>query len=293
MNWTQKRRSAGLLLCLAFIISVFTACGAAVQTNGQALKPADPVQQERIAYLDGLAGVMYNLTMDGQVVEARDKLLQIAQMIPTIRFEGITTVAGMNALTETVTGAELVFNNIKYSPEVGQVAAAKIRLAIDALSHKNQPMWLQYYKVLQNDVSQLSMAVKANKQGEAQQALGKLAQHVDIVHPSLVISRDETAVTQLDSLLAFIHTNVTATPMKTNELTSGLEQLNRVLDELFMKHKDAIAVVPLMDPKQPILWTLGMGLIIVSVLSYVGWRMYQTGRNIVSVKSKAAGEIEK
>lgn len=81
--------------------------------------------------------------------------------------------------------------------------------------------------------------------------------------------------------------------MKTSELTSGLEQLNRVLDELFMKHKDAIAIVPLMDPKQPILWTLGMGLIIVSVLSYVGWRMHQTGRNIVSVKSKAASESEK
>ncbi|MGG1551808.1 sporulation protein YpjB [Paenibacillus ferrarius] len=292
MNWSQKRRRAGLLLCLAFILCVFTACGAAVPTNGQAAKP-DPVQQERITYLDGLAGVMYNLTMDGQVVEAREKLLQIAQMIPTIRFEGITTVAGMNALTETVTGAELVYNNIKYSQEAGQVAAAKIRLAVDALSHKNQPMWLQYYKVLQNDVSQLSTSVKANKQGEAQQALGKLAQHVDIVHPSLVISRDEAAVTKLDSLLAFIQTNVTATPMKTSELTSGLEQLNRVLDELFMKHKDAIAIVPLMDPKQPILWTLGMGLIIVSVLSYVGWRMYQTGRNIVSVKSKAASESEK
>ena len=103
--------------------------------------------------MNQIADEMYKQTMDGQVTEARNKLMQMSDQIPKIHFEGITSVEGLNALTETITRAKRVYNAADYSPEEGQVAVAKIRLATDALSHKNQPMWLQYYKVLQNDTN--------------------------------------------------------------------------------------------------------------------------------------------
>ena len=78
--------------------------------------------------------------------------------------------------------------------------------------------------------------------------------------------------------------------MSTRQLESGLDHLNHVLDDLFLKNKDAIAFVPITDPRQPIIWSLGIGLIIVSVLSFVGWRMYQSGRHIVPVKHTRESE---
>lgn len=277
-------------LLLAAVISISSACGVSTSTSGQAAKPIDTEQVERIAFLNQIADDMYKQTMDGQVIEARNKLMQMSDQIPKIHFEGITSVEGLNALTETITQAKRVYNAAAYSPEEGQIAVAKIRLATDALTHKNQPMWLQYYKVLQNDTNILNEAVKANKQKEAVANFGKLSQHIAIIHPSLLISRDASSVEKLDSLLAFIRTNLNSQPMSVRQLESGLDHLNHVLDDLFMKNKDAIAFVPITDPRQPIIWSLGIGLIIVSVLSFVGWRMYQSGRHIVHVKQTKEGE---
>ncbi|MDQ0875154.1 sporulation protein YpjB [Paenibacillus sp. V4I3] len=277
-------------LLLAAVISISSACGVSTSTNGQAAKPIDPEQVERIAFLNQIADDMYKQTMDGQVTEARNKLMQMSDQIPKIHFEGITSVEGLNALTETITQAKRVYNAAAYSPEEGQVAVAKIRLATDALTHKNQPMWLQYYKVLQNDTNNLNEDVKANKQKEALANFGKLSQHIAIIHPSLLISRDAASVEKLDSLLAFIRTNLNSQPMSTQQLESGLDHLNHVLDDLFLRNKDAIAFVPITDPRQPIIWSLGIGLIIVSVLSFVGWRMYQSGRHIVPIKHTRESE---
>lgn len=277
-------------LLLAAVITISSACGVSTSTNGQAAMPIDPEQVERIAFLNQIADDMYKQTMDGQVTEARNKLMQLSDQIPKIHFEGITSVEGLNALTETITQAKRVYNAAAYSPEEGQIAVAKIRLATDALTHKNQPMWLQYYKVLQNDTNNLNEDVKANKQKEALANFGRLSQHIAIIHPSLLISRDAASVEKLDSLLAFIRTNLNSQPMSTRQLESGLDHLNHVLDDLFLKNKDAIAFVPITDPRQPIIWSLGIGLIIVSVLSFVGWRMYQSGRHIVPVKQSRESE---
>lgn len=284
MFFVRSIRGIAVTFLLGVVLCLLAACGANQSTVGQASKPIDPAQLERINFLNQIAEEMYTLTMSGQVAEARNKLIQLSDQIPKISFEGITSVEGLNALTETVTGAKRVYNAVNYSPAEGQLAVAKIRLATDALSHKNQPMWLQYYKVLQNDTEMLSSHVKANKQQEAIEEFGKLSQHIAVIHPSLIISRDPSSVEKLDSLVVFIRTNVNAKPMPIRQLETGIANLNQVVDELFMKHKDALAYVPFTDPNQPIIWSLSMGVIIVGVLSYVGWRMYQSGRDIVPVK---------
>ncbi|MBD0380562.1 sporulation protein YpjB [Paenibacillus sedimenti] len=276
------RRLAAMLL-LVTVVSISVACGVIPSSKGQAIVQADPEQVQKIEFLNQIADDMYNKTMEGQVTEARSKLLQLSDQIPKIRFDGVTSVEGLNALTETITQAKRVYNAVSYSPEEGQIAVAKIRLATDALTHKNQPMWLQYYKVLQEDVGVLHQAVKANQQKEAVAGFGKLSQHIAVIRPSLLISREPADVEKLDSLMTFLRSNLNSSPMQMRQIESGVEHLQQIIDQLFLKHKDAIAFVPLTDPKQPIIWSLGIGLIIVSVLSYAGWRMYQSGKHVVPV----------
>lgn len=283
-------RNAGVLkrltvtCLLAVVVSISAACSVSTSTNGQAAKPVDPEQIKRVEFLNQIADELYKQTMDGQVLEARNKLMQMSDQIPKIQFEGITSVEGLNALTETITQAKRVYNAASYSPEEAQMAVAKIRLATDALTHKNQPMWLQYHKVLQNDKTALLDAVNAGNQKEAIASFSNLSQHIAIIHPSLLISREPAAVERLDSLLTFLRKNVNSQPMATRQLISGLDQLGQIVDELFMKNKEAIAFVPIADPRHPIIWSAGIGLIIVSVLTFVGWRMYKSGRHIVPVK---------
>ncbi|MFD0694804.1 sporulation protein YpjB [Paenibacillus sp. GCM10027628] len=287
--FSGAKRLATMILMVT-VVSISAACGAVPSSKGQATVQVDPEQVQKMEYLNQTADDMYKKTMEGQVTEARSKLLQISDQIPKIRFEGAVSVEGLNALTETITQAKRVYNAVSYSPEEGQLAVAKIRLATDALTHKNQPMWLQYYKVLQNDIALLRQAVKANQQQEAVAGFGKLSQHIAVIRPSILISREPADVEKLDSLLTFLHSKLNSSPMQTRQMESVVEQLQQMIDELFMKHKDAMAFVPLTDPRQPIIWSIGIGLIIISVLSYAGWRMYQSGKHVVSVKQTKEGE---
>ncbi|NEW06051.1 hypothetical protein GK047_08520 [Paenibacillus sp. SYP-B3998] len=278
------------MLLILIVVSVSTACGAIPSTKEQAIVQVDPEQLQKMELMNQIADDMYKKTMDGQVAEARSKLLQLSDQIPKIRFEGATSVEGLNALTETITQAKRVFNSVSYSPAEGQLAVAKIRLATDALTHKNQPMWLQYYKVLQNDINLLSKAVKSDDQQVALSDFGAMSQHIGVIHPSILISREPSDVEKLDSLLIFFNNNLNNSPLPTRQLENGIEHLQQVINELFMKHKDTLALVSLADPQQPIIWSIGIGLIIISVLSFAGWRMYQSGRNVVPVKQPRESE---
>ncbi|UJF36166.1 sporulation protein YpjB [Paenibacillus hexagrammi] len=281
---------SGIKRVTAFLLIIIMACGISAcssvigQDKGHASVQTDPEQAKKMDLLNEAAEDMYKKTMEGQVVEARTRLMQISDQIPKMRFEGVTSVEGLNALTETITQAKRVYNAVSYSQNEGQVAVAKLRLATDALTHKNQPMWLQYYKVLKNDVTNLEQQVKANQSNEAIASFNKLSQHISVVRPSMLISREPSDVEKLDSLMTFVHNNLNSSPMDAKRVEAGIEQLNRTIDELFMKKAETAAYVPITDPNQPILWSLGIGLIIVSVLSYSGWRMFQSGRHVVSVK---------
>ncbi|WP_187274194.1 sporulation protein YpjB [Paenibacillus sp. N3.4] len=283
-----KRFTTALMLTL--MITISAACAGASRTSIQTVPVANAAEIQKIQFLNQIADEMYKNTMDGQVIEARSKLMQLSDQIPKIHFEGITSVEGLNALTETITQAKRVYNAVKYSPEDGQIAVAKIRLATDALTHKNQPMWLQYYKVLQDDRIGLSEAIRVNKKQEAITNFGKLSQHIAVIRPSILISRDAGSVEQLDSILVHIRSNLDTSPLPLRQLESGLDHFDRIINELFMRNKDAMAFVPITDPRQPIIWSLGIGLIIVSVLSFAGWRMYQSGRHIVSMKQTKESE---
>ncbi|MEW9698963.1 sporulation protein YpjB [Paenibacillus sp. SI8] len=283
------KRLASLLLVVT-VVCISAACGAVTSSKSEAAVRDDPEQIQKMEFLNQIADEMYKKTMDGQVPEARNKLLQMSDQIPKIKFEGATSVEGLHEFTETITQAKRVYNAVNYSPEAGQAVVAKIRLATDALTHKNQPMWLQYYKVLRNEINELEQAVKANQQQTAISSFNKFSQHIGTIHPSILISRQPAEVEKLDSLLTFIHGNLQKSPLPGKQLESGIERLQQVIDELFLKNKDALALVPLADPRQPIIWSLGIGLIIVSVLSYAGWRMYQSGKHVVPVKQKRGSE---
>ncbi|MNI98283.1 hypothetical protein D3C73_1571010 [compost metagenome] len=74
--------------------------------------------------------------------------------------------------------------------------------------------------------------------------------------------------------------------MQVKDIQSGIKNLEMTIDELFLRQKDQSAYLPIPDPQQPILWTLGMGAIIISVLTFAGWRMFLSRQNVVPVKHK-------
>ncbi|MBP1994755.1 sporulation protein YpjB [Paenibacillus eucommiae] len=278
-----------LILSVLILIMMLTAAGCSGGQKEVSKKEADPQQLKKMAFLNQTADEMYQKAMDGEMMEARNKLLQVSDQITNINFAGVTTIEGLNALTESVTKAKKIYNAASLSPNEGQVAVSIIRLATDALTHKNQPMWLQYYTLLQNDLSLMEAAVHKSNAQEAVSAFNKLNQHISLIHPSLLISREPSEVEKLDSLMNFVRLELSKDPAEYPNIQNGIEQLHRSVDELFGKKSETTAYLPLADPKHPIIWTLVIGAIISSILTFTGWRMFKGGNGYVTIKKKNAG----
>jgi sporulation protein YpjB len=280
-------RSWILLITVLMAIILIASCGSPKAANPT--KKADPQQLQKMELLNRTADDMYKKAMDGQMMEARNMLLQLSDQITHIQFQGVTSIEGLHALTTSITEAKRVYNAASLSHIEGQTAAAQIRLATDALTHASQPMWLQYDKVLRNDLTNLEQAVKASNEQETVINYEKLKQHIFLIHPSLQISRDPSLIEKLDSIINFIQTGVRSKPMASQNVVKGIEQLQHTLDQIFNKRQEATAYLPLADNQTPIIWVLLIGAIISTVLTYAGWRMFKTDRNTVAVNKKEKG----
>jgi sporulation protein YpjB len=283
MFWQQKKTSLQSIAIIAFLLLLLSACSIR-ETNPEQVRP-DKDMLQKAEQLNRTADEMYKLMNQQDLLGARGKLAELNSQITQIRFDGMTSVEGLNALTELLTEAKRIYNAIHFSPESGMRVAAQIRLATDALTHTHQPMWLQYDKILLEDLSVLENATKAANQTSSVEALNKLRDHYLMIRPSIQISREPQEVERMDSLLVFMGRQLEQTPLPFAELETGMSELKRSMDILF-DHKEAAAYLPFVEPKRPIFWSIGMGSVIIAVLAYSAWRMFGTEKNLVVIRRK-------
>ena len=154
------------------------------------------------------------------------------------------------------------------------VNAARVRLAADALLHRPQPMWQQYYRVLRDDLEEMADANAERRTEDVRAAYERFKRHFDIVRPSLLISRTPSEIERFTSLTASLDAAVRPTGVRFAQVETLLPALGALVDETFEReHEDAFVPVP--DGQRPLLVTLVIGSVIVAVLLYAGWRKYR------------------
>ncbi|GAA3405113.1 sporulation protein YpjB [Paenibacillus hodogayensis] len=264
-------------LAVLLVLLVLAGCVKKEQSVEQG-NPVSPEQLRQAAQLNAAADELYRYMMDGDIEKARDKLEQLGSKMTEIRFEGMTSVEGVSALSETIVQAKRVLQSVHVTPEEGQAAVAKIRLATDALTHANQPMWLQYYKGMKEAADQLGQAVQLRDRGTAAKQLEELQFRYNTIRPSLLISRQPFQVEKMDSLMAFMRGRLSGAESDLQQLGGALEHLRLTLDELFQR-TDRSAYVPMVEPEVPMASVVLLGSVIVAILSFAAWRIFDFERN--------------
>ncbi|MFC0214830.1 sporulation protein YpjB [Paenibacillus chartarius] len=290
--FTLKMKPPVLLALAIGLIAVLAACGngqerttdtnPAPQQQEIKIDPADAAKLEQMARS---ADDMYKLTVNGSYLEARSKLLDIGQQAARIRYDGVTSIEGVQALTETLSEAQRSFNAVRPDPEEAKLRAAKVKLATDALTHKNEPMWLQYDKVLQENARAVEASIQAQDAKQLQASIAALKHHYQIIRPAVLISREPQINVNMESLLTFLTEQSQVKPLPMHNLERGADQLRDAMNRLF-GHQDESAYVPVVDQRQPILWTVVLGSVIGAILAFAAWQMFQDGRGEVSLKRK-------
>lgn len=263
---------------LLVALGLLAGCGNKSKPERETEQTASAEQLRQVELLNAAADEMYRYVMDGDIDKARDKLEQIGGQITRIRFDGIASVEGVGALTESVVQAKRVYQSMQVTPEQGQAAAAKIRLATDALTHANQPMWLQYYKAMKDHADGLAQAVQLRNKSDAEEELRQLQFRYDTIRPSLLINRQPADVEKLDSLFVFLRSQLTNAEFDPQQMSGALGHLHQTLDELFQR-TDRTAYMPMVVQRVPGSWMVMIGSIIVAVLSFAAWRIFDFERN--------------
>ena len=269
---------------VVILLTVFAGGCSARQSAAETKSPTDE-QLKQIELLNAAADEMYRSAMDGDLDTARGKLEELGERVTATRFDGIASIEGVGALSEAIVQAKRVFQAVQYSPEQGQLAAAKIRLATDALTHAHQPMWLQYYNVMIEDAERLEQAVRAGDKPASLAALGQLSARYAVIRPSVLITREPQEAEKIESLFAFFNNQLNAPQWETDTLDKGMKQLRLAIDELFGR-ADKSAFAPLVDRPRPIMWITGIGSIIAAVLAFAWWRIFRYERTAVVTAHK-------
>ncbi|PZE22204.1 hypothetical protein CBW46_005855 [Paenibacillus xerothermodurans] len=275
-----------MLLAVLICAGLLAGCGA-ISESAREPAVAEPSEEQlrQMAMLNQTADDMYQKVMQGDVAGGRAVLQQLGDQIPQLSYAGITSIEGMNALTSAVTEAKRVFNAVNLAPDAVQISAAQIRLATDALTHKAQPMWLQYYKLIQEDIERLSAASTAHDKKLAQSAAAQLGLRISVIHPSVAINRDPSDVEKLDSLISFISNQAKLPQVPFTQINNVLPELRQHIDKLFLR-QEATAYLPIIDEQSPILWIVAIGSAIVAALIFAGWRLAKKDGGMVPVRKK-------
>jgi hypothetical protein len=289
MSMVRTKQWAAVITVLLLCAALLAGCMGNQKDgrySGVEEKRAEQVDQEtwkQLEKLDYLADQFYQQVSEGNVVDARNSLLSIEAQLLEIRFAGVTSSEGAQALLDMVSQGIRVFNAVKFSLGDGQIVAAQIRLAADALTHPEQPMWLQYHRVLQDDASRLQAAIDGNASKEVIQSVEQLSRDYSVIRTPAILQREPRLVAKLDTILSSIRT-AAAEGASYEAMANVMTPLKDSINELFGKGDSAATYVPITERKQPIYWAFGLGTTILLALGYTLARMVIYDRSIISVR---------
>ncbi|OKP82311.1 hypothetical protein A3844_12360 [Paenibacillus helianthi] len=226
--------------------------------------------------LDEAAEALYGYVLEGDVVKARQESGKVSQIFVSSSFEGLTSVEGINALSDVIIDLKAALAAAQVDPEKWEAAAAKLRLAANSLNHPRQPMWLQYYKLIREDLNDMERSAAANDLKSWQAALERLQSRYDNIRPAIIISRPPETVNAFDSWLSYAAGIPSASqPVGRARLLEIISYGQDAARVLFGKERDEPALSLPLASKEYGIWGMLVAMFILSSLLYAGYRKYR------------------
>ncbi|HWJ80447.1 MAG TPA: sporulation protein YpjB [Niallia sp.] len=146
-------------------------------------------------------------------------------------------------------------------------SVTKFRLAVDAVSSGEQPLWTQMEEPVMSTYRDLKNAAYTSDKEVYNEKLDTFISLYQVIYPSLKLDVSQAQFQKLNSLVEFISTyrlQVFQNKDNQEELVTLEAELQDVFNQVYE------------DEADPSLWwvIISTGSIIILTLSYVGWRKY-------------------
>jgi sporulation protein YpjB len=279
-----RQTKCGFLILI--IVSLLTAC--AHRERGVSVGAAPSAEtSKQIERFSQMGDEVYTKTLKGDFLDARKEIIQMSDLIPKMHLEGVTTILGIKAMVDTLLQAIKVYNAVQLDTEQALFQSARIRLMSDALSHPNTPLWLQYNKVIQEELHVMEQASKQKKYEVLNMAYIELKKHYLSIQPALQVSLQEAEAAKLESVFQFMQNELQTSPIRSANLIHAIKALQDEMDNLFQIKSEATAYLPFMEPNEPKLhWMIVLAAIIMIILGFAAWRMRAARNDIITIHRK-------
>jgi len=232
--------------------------------------------EEALETLQKLSEALYHQVKIKEYDKAKSMIEDISVILPSISYEGLTTVEGIEAISSVLIQTKRSLASLEPQYKTTLYYAMQLRLAIDALGHPKQPLWHRYYSAINQDLDEIKRSIKGGEK-EWEQALQTFQYHYMLMKPALLVSKPAYSIEKIDSLITAL---VNQTIEQNQEVL--LIQLKETFHQLFYDSEQETWGVVV---KEKTLWrtAIGMGLTIFAVLSYVLWRKVRAAYGTTSI----------
>lgn len=184
-------------------------------------------------------------------------------------------------LLETIVQAKESLNPLQPNQEQVEQKILRMRLALDAVSHKKQPLWINYYPTMAKTISELMYTLEHNERDRFYHLLNQLSVQFEMVRPAIIVSHPPGVAEKTESQLSYIQSNKGELWQNKDQAMQMLKAFERQIKIAFFQKVD--------NSLQSFLFIiLGIGTLICSVLSYVAWRKYKGEKDRKTVVWKRA-----
>lgn len=239
-------------------------------SNGDRPSPAASIQAKA---LNLEVETMYRLVEEGNLQATLESLRKIQSIFEASSFQGLTSVEGIHVLAESIVEMKETTASSTLDPKQWMMSAGKLRLAVDSLTHPKDGIWLQYYKLMREDLQMMEQSAAKQDRDGIKKAYALLEDHYELIRPALVMQRKQEEVSMIESWLSHAGGAVsTASPATVREI---VPQGEVIVNLLFGKKKDEPALAQLNEVEGPWFWQLLFAAFILSALTFAAYRKYR------------------
>ncbi|MGM0828124.1 MAG: sporulation protein YpjB [Bacillota bacterium] len=218
--------------------------------------------------LDEVADQALQMTKAGRYEEAKHLLVYFSDEFASLSAQRSFSMDELRILTISHNLAVESINQTSADMEQKVNAVTKFRLVMDALSSQYQPLWVEMEDPIMEAFNGVKSAAENGNADEYHTTLNVFLSKYNIIQPSIKLDIPVERAQALDARISYLD-HYRQDVLESTETMTELTSLETDLEKLFENKQE--------DEADPSLWwvIISTGSIIVSTLSYVGWRKYK------------------
>jgi sporulation protein YpjB len=262
----NKRLCIFVLIGLVIILSLV-----AISAWG---KEESPAETSYFLQLDDLSQQVVEFTKQGDFEEAKLKLDELAQLFTQIGEEKKISIEALDVATNTIVMGKRSFNRATTDKDQLTWHAHQIRVLIDAITHPNEPIWKSYHTSYLEQIGKMIHLSSRKQQKDLTVALQDNLKLYNILKPAFAVTQNPQTVEVLDSVYTFLLQETRNDIQNWEAMQGSLEQLRQTTDNIFLG-KEQFTLSWYISSNSPTVMILLMTSILLTALSYVGYKMYR------------------